>query len=104
MMLLLKPGIDERRLKAYRAGAQYRFGAPPVCTARWDDDSWSRWVTFTEPDRYGSLCEHRHRPYRAVFGMPCTGPRVCSACGTYFYDDGTSESIGQRAARLARRP
>lgn len=59
-------------------------------------------VLALDPREREKECEHKHRPYRARFGMPCTGPRVCSMCGTYFYDDGTSETPDERRARLER--
>ena len=54
-MKLLAPSLEERRMRAYLAGADYRFYPPPVCTAYWTAESWSKYVEFTEPDRYGSL-------------------------------------------------
>lgn len=35
--------INQAMRDAYRAG-KYRFNAPPVCTARWDDDAWIRYI------------------------------------------------------------
>lgn len=32
-----------QKLDQYKNG-QYRFKAPPVCTARWDDDAWIKWI------------------------------------------------------------
>lgn len=29
-------------------------------------------------------CEHDHVPYRAKYGMPCTGPFECSMCNMIF--------------------
>ena len=34
------------RREAYRAGL-WVMGPPPVCTARWGEDDWIRFVTFT---------------------------------------------------------
>lgn len=35
------------RLAAYRAGA-YVFRAPPVCTVRWNERDWCKFVRFTD--------------------------------------------------------
>lgn len=53
-------------------------------------DEWGRVHDFGEPRNmtlaaYASTrtmtCTHEHTPYRAIGGMPCTGPRVCTMCG-----------------------
>ena len=30
------------------------------------------------------ICKHSHTPYRASYGMPCTGPLRCSMCNMEF--------------------
>lgn len=52
--LVDSPALRAQRLAAYRAG-KYRFSAPPVTTARWDDESWMNWVTFDDPALTGFL-------------------------------------------------
>ncbi|KKN43906.1 hypothetical protein LCGC14_0698550 [marine sediment metagenome] len=32
------------------------------------------------PEEREKECPHTHMPYRARYGMPCTGPRICSMC------------------------
>jgi len=39
---------------AYKAG-QYKFRAPDVCSARWDDEAWMNWVQFDNPELTGFL-------------------------------------------------
>jgi len=42
------------RAQAYNAG-QYKFQAPPVCTARWDSEAWMNWVQFDNETLTGFL-------------------------------------------------
>ncbi len=39
---------------AYKAG-QYKFRAPDVYCARWDDEAWMNWVQFNNPELTGFL-------------------------------------------------
>lgn len=34
---------QEQKEAAYRAG-RYKFKAPPVCTAHWNDADWIKWI------------------------------------------------------------
>ncbi len=38
-------------------------------------------VNAQHADVRKEVCTHDHMPYRARYGMPCTGPRVCTMCG-----------------------
>ena len=34
----------EQKVTLYRAG-KYKFKAPPVCTALWDEGAWINWIS-----------------------------------------------------------
>lgn len=37
------------------------------------------------PSERHKVCLHEHAPYRG--NIPCTGPRICTMCGTLFDND-----------------
>lgn len=43
-----RPGSEhpEEIWEAYYAGRWVSRGAPPVCTARWSDADWIRWIGY----------------------------------------------------------
>lgn len=52
------------------------------------------------PEERNKECYHDHTPYRG--SIPCTGPRICTMCGTLFNEQEYAQLFKKRLIRRKR--